>query len=72
MNRETAALITAAKIRLYKKLYPDMEIDSEYESKVFEESLRISEIEEETLNGSVSTIRHNPELATDYRELKRA
>lgn len=52
MNRKSAALITAAKIRLYKKLYPDMVIDDEYESKVFEESLRISEIEEETLNAS--------------------
>lgn len=35
MNRETAALITAAKIRLYKKLYPDMIIDDEYEGKLF-------------------------------------
>lgn len=52
MNRETAALITAAKIKLYKKLYPDMIIDDEYESKVFEESLRISEIEEELQNAS--------------------
>ena len=52
MNKETAALITAAKIRLYKKLYPDMVIDAEYEGKVFEESLRISEIEEDLLNGS--------------------
>lgn len=50
MNRETAALITAAKIRLYKKLYPDMEIDSEYEGKIFEESLRNAQIEEEMLN----------------------
>lgn len=57
MNKETAALITAAKIRLYKKLYPDMVIDTEYESKVFEESLRISEIEEETLNGSTCKVR---------------
>ena len=72
MNRETAALITAAKIRLYKKLYPDMAIDAEYEAKILEESLRNAQIEEETLNGSVSTIRHNPELAADYRELKRA
>lgn len=52
MNKETAALITAAKIRLYKKLYPNMVIDNEYEGKVFEESLRISQIEEETLNAS--------------------
>lgn len=57
MNKETAALITAAKIRLYKKLYPDMVIDDEYEGKVFEESLRISEIEEETLNGSTCKVR---------------
>lgn len=34
MNKEAAALITAAKIRLYKKLYPDMVIDAEYEGKV--------------------------------------
>lgn len=72
MNKDAAALITAAKIRLYKKLYPDMVIDDEYESKVFEESLRVSEIEEETLNGSVNAIRHNPELTADYRKLKRA
>ena len=72
MNKEIAALITAAKIRLYKKLYPEMVIDAEYEGKIFEESLRISEIEEETLNGSVSAIRHDTELATDYRKLKRA
>lgn len=52
MNKEAAALITAAKIRLYRKLYPDMEIDSEYEGKIFEESLRISEIEEDLLHGS--------------------
>lgn len=56
MNRETAALITAAKIRLYKKLYPDMIIDDEYESKVFEESLRISEIEEDLLHGSTCKV----------------
>lgn len=56
MNKEAAALITAAKIRLYKKLYPDMEIDSEYESKVFEESLRKAQIEEETLNGSTCKV----------------
>lgn len=72
MNKETAALITAAKIRLYKKLYPDMVIDDEYEGKVFEESLRISEIEEETLNGSFNAIRHDTELTADCRELKRA
>lgn len=52
MNRETAALITAAKIRLYKKLYPKMVIDAEYEGKIFEESLRISEIEEDLQNAS--------------------
>lgn len=56
MNRKSAALITAAKIRLYRKLYPDMIIDDEYESKVFEESLRISEIEEETLSGSTCKV----------------
>ena len=72
MNRETAVLITAAKIRLYKKLYPDMVIDDEYEGKVFEESLRNAQIEEETFNGSVSAVCDDTELATDYRELKRA
>lgn len=56
MNRETAALITAAKIRLYRKLYPDMEIDSEYEGKIFEESLRNAQIEEDLLHGSTCKV----------------
>lgn len=72
MNKEAAALITAAKIRLYKKLYPDMVIDAEYEGKVFEESLRISENEEDLLHGSVSAVCDDTELAADYRKLKRA
>lgn len=66
MNKETAALITAAKIRLYRKLYPEMAIDAEYEGKIFEESLRNAQIEEDLLNGSTCTIRHDTELATNY------
>lgn len=72
MNKSTAELITAAKIRLYKKLYPEMVIDAEHEGKIFEESLRNAQIEEETLNGSFNAIRHDTELAADCRELKRA
>lgn len=66
MNRETAALITAAKIRLYKKLYPEMVIDAEYEGKIFEESLRNTQIEEELIDGSFNAIREHTELATNY------
>lgn len=66
MNRATAELITAAKIALYKKIYPNMAIDAEYEEKIFEESLRVSEIEEELLNGSACEVCHDTELATNY------